>query len=98
MPSNPCPSPPDAGRLRPRLAVWTLPFGTGYFVRGLNTGRYLPALPRRVLMMRQQVTFGFGIRVTIDQATSCRKNGQYSHVSVLVCVLSSSATVFPSGS
>src|SRR5712692_4932144 len=53
--AHPAPSPPDAGRD-------TLPsrFGRqsgdcGYRVRGLCTGRYLPAHPRRILLMEQQV-------------------------------------------
>src|SRR5207237_2884624 len=52
---HPAPSPPDAGR-------YTLPsrFGCqssdcGYRVRRLCTGRYLPAHPRRILLMEQQV-------------------------------------------
>jgi hypothetical protein len=52
---HPAPSPPDAGR-------YTLPSrfrcqsrDCGYRVRGLWTGRYLPAHPRRILLMEQQV-------------------------------------------
>ena len=52
---HPAPSPPDAGR-------YTLPSrfrcqsrDCGYLVRGLCTGRYLPAHPRRILLMEQQV-------------------------------------------
>ena len=52
---HPAPSPPDAGR-------YTLPSrfrcqsrDCGYRVRGLCTGRYLPAHPRRILLMEQQV-------------------------------------------
>src|SRR4029453_14792233 len=52
---HPAPSPPDAGR-------YTLPSrfrcqsrDCGYRVRGLCMGCYLPAHPRRILLMEQQV-------------------------------------------
>ena len=45
---------------------------TGYRVRGLCTGRYLSAHPRRILLMEQQVLSH--TRQTINFAASCRSD------------------------
>ena len=55
VPSILAPSPPDAGRYTVPLRFGCRPCGRGYIVRGLLTARYLAAVPRRILLMGQQV-------------------------------------------
>jgi len=55
VPSILAPSPPGAGRDTVPLRFWCHPFGCGYIVRGLSPARYLAAVPRRILLMGQQV-------------------------------------------
>src|SRR5215831_3263191 len=52
---HPAPSPPDAGRYALPSRCRRQSKDCGYRVRGLCTGRYLPAHPRRILLMEQQV-------------------------------------------
>ena len=52
---HPAPSPPDAGRYTVPSRFRCQLGNCGYRVRGLCTGRYLPAPPRRILLMAQQV-------------------------------------------
>jgi hypothetical protein len=52
---HPAPSPPDAGRYTVPSRFRCQSGDCGYRVRGLCTGRYLPAHPRRILLMEQQV-------------------------------------------
>src|SRR5499427_6481025 len=52
---HPAPSPPDAGRDTVPSRFGCQSGDCGYRVRGLCTGRYLPAHPRRILLMEQQV-------------------------------------------
>jgi hypothetical protein len=52
---HPAPSPPDAGRYTVPSRFRCQSRDCGYRVRGLCTGRYLPAHPRRILLMEQQV-------------------------------------------
>ena len=52
---HPAPSPPDAGRYTVPSRFGCQSGDCGYRVRGLCTGRYLPAHPRRILLMEQQV-------------------------------------------
>jgi hypothetical protein len=52
---HPAPSPPDAGRYALPSRFRRQSRDCGYRVRGLCTGRYLPAHPRRILLMEQQV-------------------------------------------
>src|SRR6266436_9412406 len=49
------PSPPDAGRYAVPSRFWRQSGDCGYVVRGLLTARYLAAVPRRILLMEQQV-------------------------------------------
>jgi hypothetical protein len=52
---HPVPSPPDAGRYAVPSRFWRQSGDCGYVVRGLLTARYLAAVPRRILLMEQQV-------------------------------------------
>ena len=52
---HPAPSPPDAGRDTVPSRFRCQSSDCGYRVRRLWTGRYLPAHPRRILLMEQQV-------------------------------------------
>ena len=52
---QPAPSPPDAGRYTVPSRFRCQSGDCGYRVRGLCTGGYLPAHPRRILLMEQQV-------------------------------------------
>jgi hypothetical protein len=52
---HPAPSPPDAGRDTIPSRFRCQSSDCGYHVRRLCTGRYLPAHPRRILLMEQQV-------------------------------------------
>src|SRR5713101_3056423 len=52
---HPAPSPPDAGRYTAPSRLWRQPGDCGYCVRGHLTARYLAAVPRRILLMEQQV-------------------------------------------
>jgi hypothetical protein len=52
---HPAPSPPDAGRDTAPSRFWCQSGDCGYCVRGHSTARYLAALPRRILLMEQQV-------------------------------------------
>src|SRR5215467_2608242 len=52
---HPAPSPPDAGRYTVPSRFRCQSGDCGYRVRGLCTGGYLPAHPRRILLMEQQV-------------------------------------------
>ena len=52
---HPAPSPPDAGRYTLPSRLRCQSRDCGYRVRRLCTGRYLPAHPRRILLMEQQV-------------------------------------------
>jgi hypothetical protein len=52
---HPAPSPPDAGRDTLPSRCRRQSRDCGYRVRGLCTGCYLPAHPRRILLMEQQV-------------------------------------------
>src|SRR5947209_16099585 len=78
IPSTLAPLRRDAGRCTLASRVGCRSADRGYVVRGHYTGRYLPAPPRRVLLMRQQVLSAVlppfsGIK-TIARATSCRKH------------------------
>jgi len=52
---HPVPSPPDAGRYTVPSRFGCQSGDCGYIVRGLLTARYLAAVPRRILLMEQQV-------------------------------------------
>jgi hypothetical protein len=52
---HPAPSPPDAGRDTAASRLWCQSGDCGCLVRGHSTARYLAALPRRILLMEQQV-------------------------------------------
>src|SRR2546427_11405061 len=52
---HPAPSPPDAGRYTVPSRIWCQSGDCGYVVRGHLTARYLAAVPRRILLMEQQV-------------------------------------------
>src|SRR5712691_8943584 len=52
---HPAPSPPDAGRDTATSRLWCQSGDCGCLVRGHSTARYLAALPRRILLMEQQV-------------------------------------------
>src|SRR4029453_1486226 len=52
---HPAPSPPDAGRYTLSSRFRCQSGDCGYRVRRLCTGRYLPAHPRRIMLMEQQV-------------------------------------------
>ncbi len=52
---HPAPSPPDAGRYTVPSRFRCQSGDCGYHVRRLCTGCYLPAHPRRILLMEQQV-------------------------------------------
>jgi hypothetical protein len=52
---HPAPSPPDAGRYTVPSRFWCQSGDCGYYVRGHLTARYLAAVPRRILLMEQQV-------------------------------------------
>ena len=52
---HPGPSPPDAGRYTVPLRFECQSGDCGTFVRGHLTARYLAAVPRRILLMEQQV-------------------------------------------
>jgi hypothetical protein len=58
IPSILAPSLPDAGSCIVPLRFGCYPCGYGYIVRGLLTARYLAAVPRRILLMGQQVWAG----------------------------------------
>jgi hypothetical protein len=68
---HPGPSPPDAGRYTVPSRFGCQSNDCGSFVRGLLTARYLAAIPRRILLMEQQVWSS----QTINFATSCRSHG-----------------------
>jgi hypothetical protein len=53
--ANPAPSPPDAGRYTVPSRFGRQSGDCGYLVRGHLTARYLAAVPRRILLMEQQV-------------------------------------------
>ncbi len=77
IPSTLAPLRLDAGRYTFSSRFGCRSDDRGYVVRRHYTGRYLPAPPRRVLLMGQQVLSAFlppfsGIK-TIAWATSCRK-------------------------
>src|SRR5262249_17348616 len=52
---HPAPSPPDAGRYAVPSRCRRQSGGCGYVVRGHLTACYLAAVPRRILLMEQQV-------------------------------------------
>ena len=52
---HPAPSPPDAGRYTVPSRFGCQSGDCGCLVRGHSTARYLAALPRRILLMEQQV-------------------------------------------
>ena len=52
---HPAPSPPDAGRYTVSSRFGCQSGDCGYVVRGHLTARYLAAVPRRILLMEQQV-------------------------------------------
>src|SRR5207245_2863722 len=52
---HPAPSPPDAGRYAVPSRFGRQSDDCGYGVRGHLTARYLAAVPRRILLMEQQV-------------------------------------------
>src|SRR6266446_6998289 len=52
---HPAPSPLDAGRDIATSRFWCQSDDCGYRVRGHLTARYLTAVPRRILLMEQQV-------------------------------------------
>src|SRR5712692_8450081 len=52
---HPAPSPPDAGRYTVSSRFGCQSGDCGYCVRGHLTARYLAAVPRRILLMEQQV-------------------------------------------
>src|SRR6266849_212129 len=52
---HPAPSPPDAGRYTVPSRFGCQSGDCGYVVRGHWTARYLAAVPRRILLMEQQV-------------------------------------------
>src|SRR6266478_9039361 len=52
---HPAPSPPDAGRYAVPSRFGRQSDDCGYRVRGHLTARYLTAVPRRILLMEQQV-------------------------------------------
>src|SRR3989449_7967646 len=52
---HPAPSPPDAGRYTVPSRFGCQSGDCGYLVRGHLTARYLAAVPRRILLMEQQV-------------------------------------------
>src|SRR5438874_8630028 len=52
---HPAPSPPDASRYTVPSRFGCQSGDCGYVVRGHLTGRYLAAVPRRILLMEQQV-------------------------------------------
>ena len=52
---HPAPSPPDAGRYTVPSQFGCQSGDCGYCVRGHLTARYLAAVPRRILLMEQQV-------------------------------------------
>src|SRR6266851_1124900 len=52
---HPAPSPPDAGRCTVPSRFGCQSGDCGYSVRGHLTARYLAAVPRRILLMKQQV-------------------------------------------
>src|SRR6266446_10972950 len=52
---HPAPSPPDAGRYAVPSRFGRQSDDCGYRVRGHLTARYLAAVPRRILLMEQQV-------------------------------------------
>jgi len=52
---HPVPSPLDASSYTVPSRLWCQSKDCGYFVRGLLTARYLAAVPRRILLMEQQV-------------------------------------------
>jgi hypothetical protein len=52
---HPAPSPPDAGSYTVPSRFECQPGDCGYCVRGHLTARYLAAVPRRILLMEQQV-------------------------------------------
>src|SRR5262250_1380903 len=52
---HPAPSPPDAGRYTVSSRFGCQSSDCGYLVRGHLTARYLAAVPRRILLMEQQV-------------------------------------------
>src|SRR5262245_4286381 len=52
---HPAPSPPDAGRYTLSSRFGCQSHDCGYCVRGHWTARYLAAVPRRILLMEQQV-------------------------------------------
>src|SRR6266700_5999539 len=52
---HPAPSPPDAGRYTVPSRFGCQSGDCGYLVRGHLTARYLAAVPRRILLMAQQV-------------------------------------------
>src|SRR5439155_2725762 len=52
---HPAPTPPDAGRDTVPSRWWCQSRDCGYCVRGHVTARYLAAVPRRILLMQQQV-------------------------------------------
>src|SRR5215831_10791933 len=53
--AHPAPSPPDAGRDTVPSRFGCQSSDCGYLVRGHLTARYLAAVPRRILLMEQQV-------------------------------------------
>jgi len=67
--THPSPAPPDTGRYAPASRPRRRSCDRGCIVRGLHTGCYLPACPRRVLLMGQQVRSRLSPRRTIPQAT-----------------------------
>src|SRR4051812_46852343 len=52
---QPAPSPPDAGRYTVSSRFGCQSRDCGHVVRGHLTARYLAAVPRRILLMEQQV-------------------------------------------
>jgi hypothetical protein len=54
-PAHPAPSPPDAGRDTVPSRFGRQSGDCGYLVRGHLTARYRAAVPRRILLMEQQV-------------------------------------------
>src|SRR3989475_7723527 len=68
---HPAPSPPDAGRYAVPSRFGRQSDDCGYRVRGHLTARYLAAVPRRILLMEQQV-WSVLLCQTINLATSCR--------------------------
>ena len=67
--THPSPAPPDTGRCALTSRLRRRSCDRGYIVRGLDTGCYHPAFPRRVLLMGQQVRSWLAPCRTIPQAT-----------------------------